>query len=48
MVSTRNFKSKESYQKWLAFGHLSGVFEETPGHQKVLIRGKKHKVKHGM
>ena len=46
MVSTRNFKSKESYQKWLAFGHISKKFEVTPGHQKVTIRGKPHKVKH--
>ena len=45
-MSTRNFKSKESYQKWLAFGHISKKFEVTPGHQKVLIEGKKHKVVH--
>lgn len=46
MVSTRNFKSKKAYKRWLAFGHLSGEFERTPGHQKIKIRGKVHRVKH--
>ena len=41
-----HFKSKKSYKKWLAYGHIHGVFEETPGHVKVYIRGKRHKVKH--
>ncbi len=41
-----NFKSKAAYQKWLAYGHMHGDFERTPGDQPVSIRGKKHKVKH--
>jgi len=41
-----HFKSKESYRKWCAYGHATGVFEKTPGHVKVYIRGKPHKVKH--
>lgn len=41
-----NFRSKESYRKWLAYGHIHKVFEKTPGHTKVRIRGKPHKVKH--
>lgn len=40
------FKSKEGYRKWLAYGHIHGDFERTPGHQKVTIAGKPHKVKH--
>lgn len=43
---TMNFKSKEAYKKWLAYGHATGVFERTPGHTPVKIRGKTHKVKH--
>jgi len=41
-----NFKSKKAYRKWLAYGHATGVFARTPGHVKVYIRGKPHKVKH--
>jgi len=43
---TRNFKSKEAYRKWLAYGHIHGVFEKSPGHTPVKIRGKRKKVKH--
>jgi len=42
----RNFSSKEAYQKWLAYGHMHGDFENTPGNQKIEIRGKAHQVKH--
>ncbi len=45
-IKEMHFKSKEAYRKWLAYGHIHKVFEETPGHVKVYIRGKKHKVKH--
>lgn len=41
-----NFKNKKAYRDWLAYGHASGEFERTPGHQKVSIAGKPHKVKH--
>jgi hypothetical protein len=41
-----NFKSKGAYQKWLAYGHMHGQFAKTPGHQKVSIGGKSHRVKH--
>ena len=44
--NVRHFKSKKAYKKWLAHGHIHGEFKRTPGHQKVYIRGKKHKVKH--
>lgn len=40
-----NFKSKEDYNKWLAYGHATGIFNK-PGNKKVFIRGKSHKVKH--
>jgi hypothetical protein len=43
-----NFKSKAAYKKWLAYGHASGEFKKTPGHQSVSIRGKRKKVKHEM
>ena len=41
-----NFRSKAAYRRWLAYGHATGVFAKTPGHVKVYIRGKPHKVKH--
>lgn len=41
-----HFKTKKGYQNWLAYGHIHGVFEETPGHQRVTIGGKPHKVEH--
>ena len=41
-----NFRSKAAYHRWLAFGHIHEVFKKTPGHQKVKIRGKVHKVNH--
>ncbi len=43
---TRNFKSKADYEKWLAYGHMHRVFEETPGVLHIEIRGKSHKVNH--
>ena len=43
-----NFKSKGAYQNWLAYGHASGEFAKTPGHQKVSIKGKAKKVEHKM
>jgi GT2 family glycosyltransferase len=54
----RHFKSKKAYRKWLAYGHMRtktgklakhpsrSVFATTPGHQKIVIRGKRHKVIH--
>ena len=41
-----NFRSKEAYLRWLRYGHATGVFKKTPGHVRVKIRGKPHKVKH--
>lgn len=41
-----NFKNKESYRKWVAYGHIHKVFENTPGNQKISIHGMPHKVKH--
>lgn len=45
-MSTLNFKSKEGYHKYLAFGHIHKVFENTPGVQKIKIQGKPIRVKH--
>jgi hypothetical protein len=45
-LGTLHFKSKTGYRKWLAAGHIHGYFAKTPGHQKIVIRGKPHKVKH--
>ena len=45
-MGTRNFKSKKAYEKYLAYGHIHKIFENTPGNQKIKIRGKKHKVTH--
>jgi hypothetical protein len=42
----KNFKSNKAYKSWLAYGHASGKFAETPGHQSVSIKGKRKKVKH--
>ncbi len=41
-----NFRSKAAYLRWLRYGHATGVFKRTPGHVKVKIRGRPHKVKH--
>lgn len=41
-----NFKSNAAYKAWLAYGHASGEFEKTPGHQKVSIQGNSKNVKH--
>lgn len=41
-----DFSSVSAYKKWLAFGHASGEFAKTPGHQKVSIQGNKKEVKH--
>jgi hypothetical protein len=40
-----NFKSKEAYRKWLAYGHIHGLFK-SKGNVSVKIRGKSHRVKH--
>jgi hypothetical protein len=45
-IKEMNFKSKEAYRKWLAYGHMHGVFKKAPGHVRVKIRGKPHRVKH--
>jgi hypothetical protein len=45
-MKTMNFKSKEAYRKWAAYGHKHGLFEAAEGNTKVLIRGKVHKVVH--
>jgi hypothetical protein len=47
-MGTKNFKSKDAYKKWLAYGHIHGQFAKTPGHQRIKIHGKRHKVHHGM
>ena len=46
-TATKRFRSKEGYRKWLAYGHIHNKFAEVPGHQMIIIAGKKHKVKHG-
>ena len=45
-MGKRNFKSAAAYKRWLGYGHASGEFAKTPGHQQVSIRGKKKEVKH--
>lgn len=42
-----NFSSKAGYQKWLAYGHMHGDFERTPGNTPVAIQGEAHAVSHG-
>lgn len=41
-----NFKSPAAYKAWLAYGHASGEFAKTPGHQNVSIKGNPKKVQH--
>ncbi len=43
-----NFKNEGAYKKWLAYGHMHGDFEKTPGNQPVSIQGKPHKVMHAL
>ena len=45
-IKKMNFRSKAAYLRWLRYGHATGVFERTPGHVKVYIRGRPHRVKH--
>lgn len=45
-IKKMNFSSEKAYKKWLAYGHAHKLFERTPGHVKVYIRGKPHKVRH--
>lgn len=45
-MGVRNFRSAKGYKKWLAFGHIHGVFKAKKGNQMILIRGKRHKVIH--
>jgi len=45
-IKKMNFRSKEAYLRWLRYGHATGVFARTPGHVKVYIRGRPHRVKH--
>ncbi len=42
----KNFKSADAYKKWLAYGHMHGEFERTPGNTPVKIKGKPKKVNH--
>lgn len=44
-TKTLNFKTKEGYKKWIAYGHIHGVFKKH-GHTNIKIRGKAHKVIH--
>lgn len=46
MSKSINFKSTGAYKKYLAYGHMHGVFEATPGNQAVKIANKTHKVVH--
>lgn len=45
-IKRMNFRSKKAYLRWLRYGHATGVFKRTPGHVKVFIRGRPHRVKH--
>lgn len=46
MKRPKNFKNASAYKKWLAYGHMHGEFEKSPGNTPVKIMGKKHKVQH--
>jgi hypothetical protein len=46
MKTTRNFKSKVKYIKWVQYGQMHGVFKKSRGNTPVKIGGKVHKVKH--
>jgi hypothetical protein len=41
-----NFKSKASYRRWLAYGHMHGAFAKAKGNQRITIRGRPHRVIH--
>lgn len=45
MKGVKHFSSRAGYHKWLAYGHMRGLFK-VKGNQKVFIRGKLIKVKH--
>lgn len=41
-----NFKSKSTYKRWLAYGHVHKLFEKVKGVQPVRISGRDYKPKH--
>ena len=43
---TLHFRTRAEYRKWLAFGQMHGLFRKAPGHMKIVIGGRPHKVKH--
>ena len=45
MSKTLHFKSKVGYHKWLAYGHMRGLFK-VPGNKRIVIKGRLLKVKH--
>jgi len=44
--TAKDFKSETDYKKWLAYGHIHGEFEKSPGNTPVKIAGKTKKVEH--
>lgn len=42
---TLHFSSKKAYTDWLAFKHIH--LPRSKGNDRVVIAGRKHKVKHG-
>lgn len=45
MAKTLHFKSKAGYNRWLAYGHMH-VRGFGRGRKNIVIRGKRHRVKH--
>lgn len=45
MSGTLHFQSKQAYRKYLAYGHIHGVFTERV-RPKIVIAGKVHHVEH--
>jgi len=43
----KDFATQEAYRKWLAYGHIRGLFAKKKGHTEIYIGGKKRKVEHG-
>ncbi len=42
---TLNFENKGAFQRYLAYGHMHGLFKK-PGSQTIHISGQPHRVSH--
>ena len=47
MKKPMNFSSTDKYKKWVAYAHIHGYAQKSPGNTPIKINGKTKKVNHG-